>query len=547
MKRKDNKELICIPSSSPPSTPIREENHYLLTSSPIECSPIQQLDLSGSFKNNSTTSSRANGKKFGQLAMQSRIFFDTTDHKKYVESSYAAYDPHDQPPERDVSLKESSNKINPSNFFDSEQITKINAVKKRFPALDSKMIIATLEKFNWRENITIHKLTFQKLLGRGNSTINKSAQKLNNQPIEKSSVDKENAKRKRYVEEGTKQRQKKKPLRVIELSDEETNEDDLLGQSPTACTTDANIDNSIPENSDKIEEVSIESSGPSEVEDEMSEYDVRVLNFLNESTLQEIVDVSGCESKVVEYFISKRPFPSLEKAEALCQRNAHAATGKRKKSDGRNVGRKLVNSTYEVLQGFDAVDSLIAKCERYGAMISNTMRSWHNLFDDKKMEQFLNTSTGSISYEYNSQQPSSIASGITLKSYQIVGLNWLCLMYKAKLSGILADEMGLGKTCQVISFLASLKEKGIQNRHLVVVPSSTLGNWLREFEKFCPSLRVESYSGTQSERINKRYYLMDTDFDVLVTTYQLASGSRDDRSFLRKQRFDVSLCFLPVN
>ena len=59
----------------------------------------------------------------------------------------------------------------------------------------------------------------------------------------------------------------------------------------------------------------------------------------------------------------------------------------------------------------------------------------------------------------------------------MVGLNWLLVMHSQGLNGILADEMGLGKTVQVISFLAHLKETGMQGDrpNLVVVPSSTLG------------------------------------------------------------------------
>lgn len=59
----------------------------------------------------------------------------------------------------------------------------------------------------------------------------------------------------------------------------------------------------------------------------------------------------------------------------------------------------------------------------------------------------------------------------------MVGLNWLAVLHAQKVNGILADEMGLGKTVQVIAFLAYLKESGqSKSVHLVVVPSSTLGN-----------------------------------------------------------------------
>ena len=92
-------------------------------------------------------------------------------------------------------------------------------------------------------------------------------------------------------------------------------------------------------------------------------------------------------------------------------------------------------------------------------------------------------------------QPSIMASDVTLKDYQVVGINWLSLLFDNKLSCILADDMGLGKTCQVIAFLASLFEKGVKGPHLVIVPGSTLENWLREFQTFCPTLTVMPYYG----------------------------------------------------
>lgn len=48
-------------------------------------------------------------------------------------------------------------------------------------------------------------------------------------------------------------------------------------------------------------------------------------------------------------------------------------------------------------------------------------------------------------------------------------------MYQHKMDGILADEMGLGKTSQSIAFLAYLLEQGNKGPHLIIVPSSTLG------------------------------------------------------------------------
>ena len=61
-------------------------------------------------------------------------------------------------------------------------------------------------------------------------------------------------------------------------------------------------------------------------------------------------------------------------------------------------------------------------------------------------------------------------------------------------------------------------------------------NWLREIEKWCPSLSYRSYYGGQSERLESqdeiKYNLKS--IDIIVTTYNMATGNKDDRAFLRK-------------
>lgn len=138
-------------------------------------------------------------------------------------------------------------------------------------------------------------------------------------------------------------------------------------------------------------------------------------------------------------------------------------------------------------------------------------------------------------------KPKLLSPDVTLKDYQQTGINWLNLLYQNNISGILADDMGLGKTCQVISFFAYLKQINEPGPHLVVVPSSTLENWLREFQKFCPSLKIEPYYGSQQERADLRDILEENhgNYDVVVTTYNLASGNKYDVSFLKSRNFNV--------
>ena len=64
-------------------------------------------------------------------------------------------------------------------------------------------------------------------------------------------------------------------------------------------------------------------------------------------------------------------------------------------------------------------------------------------------------------------------------------------LYNNSLNGILADEMGLGKTIQTIALIAYLMEKKKNmGPYLIIVPLSTLSNWMLEFEKWAPSIQV---------------------------------------------------------
>jgi chromodomain-helicase-DNA-binding protein 1 len=57
-------------------------------------------------------------------------------------------------------------------------------------------------------------------------------------------------------------------------------------------------------------------------------------------------------------------------------------------------------------------------------------------------------------------------------------------------NAILADEMGLGKTVQCVAFLGLLAQTcGVRGPFLVVVPLSTVPNWIKEFRKWVPQVR----------------------------------------------------------
>jgi len=94
-------------------------------------------------------------------------------------------------------------------------------------------------------------------------------------------------------------------------------------------------------------------------------------------------------------------------------------------------------------------------------------------------------------------------------------------LYINNLNGILADEMGLGKTIQTISLFAYLIEhKNNEGPFLIVVPLTTINNWMNEFQKWAPSIHVITYKGKKSERPILAQHLKNDKYHVVLTTYE---------------------------
>ncbi|WP_189175738.1 DEAD/DEAH box helicase [Streptomyces lasiicapitis] len=81
----------------------------------------------------------------------------------------------------------------------------------------------------------------------------------------------------------------------------------------------------------------------------------------------------------------------------------------------------------------------------------------------------------------------------TLRDYQLRGLAWLDRMTALGLGGCLADDMGLGKT---VTLIALHLHRARPEPTLVVCPTSLLGNWQREIERFAPGVPVRRFHGT---------------------------------------------------
>ena len=111
-----------------------------------------------------------------------------------------------------------------------------------------------------------------------------------------------------------------------------------------------------------------------------------------------------------------------------------------------------------------------------------------------------------------------------LRPYQLEGVSWLLQLTDRNINGILADEMGLGKTFQTIALLAYLKyTRGLPGPHLVVAPKSVLGNWFREFKKWCPTLTVYKFHGGNDIRsqLVTAHLKPPVKYDVIITTFEM--------------------------
>ncbi len=113
----------------------------------------------------------------------------------------------------------------------------------------------------------------------------------------------------------------------------------------------------------------------------------------------------------------------------------------------------------------------------------------------------------------------------SLRDYQREGVVWALRLAELGLGGCLADDMGLGKTVQALAVLVARAEKGPA---LVVAPTSVMNNWLRDGERFAPSLRIRLYHGS-----GRALGTLEAG-EVVVTSYGVV---RQDQQTLAERRF----------
>ncbi|KAJ4382637.1 DNA-dependent ATPase fun30 [Didymella sp. IMI 355093] len=299
----------------------------------------------------------------------------------------------------------------------------------------------------------------------------------------------------------------------------------------------------------------------------------KLLDFFNDCLVEAMVDLSGHKEEEVDELLKQRPFSSLDAVRKIhvdLKAKEEQEKGKKKARKPRiTFGARLVESAEDMWDAYSTIDSVVKQCEDLGKPMVAGMARWGiNIFgastdgevdavtlDDSsdtsstrdsgyhtpKSAHGSDTESGGLRKSSGRikllKQPAIMNDDIELKDYQVVGLNWLNLLWQNGISGILADDMGLGKTCQVIAFLSHLKEQGEGRPTIIIVPGSTLENWLREFERFSRTINFQAYYGSQAERFEKQDDIRDNietgNCDVIVTTYDLAYR-KEDNAFLRK-------------
>ncbi len=111
----------------------------------------------------------------------------------------------------------------------------------------------------------------------------------------------------------------------------------------------------------------------------------------------------------------------------------------------------------------------------------------------------------------------------TLRDYQKRGVAWLRYLERLGLNPCLADDMGLGKTVQVIARLLDERAASASRAPtLLIAPTSVLGNWRKEIERFAPDLRALVHQGSQRLKDEQQFREACGEHDVVITSFTLA-------------------------
>ena len=180
---------------------------------------------------------------------------------------------------------------------------------------------------------------------------------------------------------------------------------------------------------------------------------------------------------------------------------------------------------HEPLDGEGRLELSFHQGIQIGDLLNDPELTWHGAEQLRKINNQLRDFEGIESV------PPPENFNAELRPYQQEGLNWLQFLRGFEFNGILADDMGLGKTVQALAHLLMEKQTGrMRQPSLVIAPTSLMGNWRRETERFAPELNVLVLHGADRHD----HFDQIGSNDVILTTYPLL---RRDKERLLKHHF----------
>ncbi len=223
---------------------------------------------------------------------------------------------------------------------------------------------------------------------------------------------------------------------------------------------------------------------------------------------------SALKQKKKYYKLKNNNVVSLENNEELNELN--------------NLVNELSLSKEDILNG----DATIPK---YRALYIDSLKKTkykniktNNLFDEF-ITNFKKYKDLEIEFDKNDEK--------ILRDYQKDGVKWLNTIYKCDLGGILADEMGLGKSIQTIMFIKEVLKEKENAKIIIVVPTSLMYNWQKEFEKFAPNLKYVVVADNKQKR--KEIFEKKDDYNIFITSYGLIRNDKDEY-----ENVDFELCIV---
>lgn len=253
---------------------------------------------------------------------------------------------------------------------------------------------------------------------------------------------------------------------------------DADGKQQQPRTTVISDEEAVTEDDDSDTEGGRKGKGKMQVDEDGQDMDeVKALEVFNTCTAETLTGTIGelherslrdcanmqlvCSAEQAEIIISLRPFTTVEEL-------------RKKLTKKKGVSFGLFEQYIEVIQGYIEVDRCLTKCENIGKEIAEIVEIWTGSSRDSRsrtgtpdvgstaggQDTGLHVTSVDVSKikaeivteqdkkrrgvlkSFVTEQPKSLADGVVLKDYQLLGVNWLNLLYSKDLSCILADDMG---------------------------------------------------------------------------------------------------------